>query len=214
MRMNSKKFLVIGLIGLTVLVGCNTASETASNGAQAASLNQNQDKLEADNGKARVLEAAPEVSEKPEVVDPATEMKKAAETQIKTLASLIGKSSTEARKILGEPSSSKNLEDTDVLLVDYYRLDYLGEIAKVEVIYNDDKKQVNFVSFTILKADHIDTTKENLMTTLTDLYGEPSIERIVDKKGKRNLNWTDGTLIYDLKYFESNISLDIYEADE
>ncbi len=208
--MNRKKFLVIGLMSLMALVGCNTASETASNGAKVASLEENQDTLEVDNEKAKTL--GTDVAQ--EVVDPAVEMKKAAETQIKTLASLIGKSSTEARKILGEPSSSKDLEDTDVLLVDYYRLEYLGEIAKVEVIYNDDKQQVNFVSFTILKADHIDTTKENLITTLTDLYGESSIERIVDKKGKRNLNWTDDTLVYDLKYFESNISLDIYEADE
>lgn len=207
--MNTKKFIAIGLMSLMVLVGCNTTNETMSNGARMASSAQ--ESLEAGSVEARMIDT--EAVAEPEV-NPAAELKEAAEMQVTTLASLIGKSSTEARAILGEPSSSKNLENTDILLVDYYKLEYLGEIAKVEVIYNDDKKQVNFVSFTILKADNIDNTKENLIATLTDLYGESSIERIVDKKGKRNLNWTDGTLIYDLKYFESNISLDIYEADK
>lgn len=207
--------MVIGLVSLLTLVGCKTTEQTASNNVKSVENIKEQDnQIGVKEVQITDIEVAAETVVEELVVDPTIENKLVATEQVKTLASLIGKSSAEARSILGEPSTSKNLDGTDILLVDYYKLEYLNEIAKVEVIYNDDKKQVNFVSFTILSADDIDATKENLISTLTELYGESSIERIVDKKGKRNLNWSDDTLIYDLKYFENNISLDIYEADK
>lgn len=209
--MNMKKFMAVGLISLIVLVGCNTTEQTISNGVEKASTKmiEASEEVETDQVEEKTTE-----TEESSVVDQSVEEQKVAAQKITTLASLIGKSSSEVRSILGDPSTSKNLENTDTLLVDYYKLEYLDETAKIEVIYNDDKQQVNFVSFVILSSENIEGTKENLMTMLTNSYGEGSIERIVDKSGRKNKNWTDGTLIYDLTYFENNISLDIYEADK
>ena len=213
--MNMKKFIAIGLISLTALVGCTTAKETVSNEVEKASSEniQMQELMSEPVAEAKLgeeVEARAAVAE----VDPVEESKKLATEEIKTLASLIGKTSDEVDAILGEPSSSKNLEDTDILLVKYYKVDFLGETAKVEVIFNDDKQVVNYVSFTILSANDIEGTKENFASALTELYGEPSIERIENVKGKKNRNWKDETLAYQLRYFENNIALNIYELDK
>ena len=215
--MNMKKFIAIGLVSLTALVGCTTTKETVSNEVERASSGnvQTQELLAEPAAKADGevgTQAAAEVAE-PEV-DSVEESKKTATEEVQTLASLIGKTSDEVNAILGEPSSTKNLEDTDILLVNYYKVDFLGETAKVEVIFNDDKQVVNYVSFTILSADDIEGTKETFTAALTDLYGEPSIERIENVKGKRNRNWKDETLAYQLRYFENNIALNIYELDK
>lgn len=212
-----KKFIAIGLVSLTALVGCTTTKETVSNEVERASSGnvQTQELLAEPAAKADEevgTQAAAEVAE-PEV-DPVEESKKTATEEVQTLASLIGKTSDEVNAILGEPASTKNLEDTDILLVNYYKVDFLGETAKVEVIFNDDKQVVNYVSFTILSADDIEGTKETFAAALTDLYGEPSIERIENVKGKRNRNWKDETLAYQLRYFENNIALNIYELDK
>lgn len=213
--MNMKKFIAIGLISLTALVGCTTTKETVSNEVEKASSEniQTQELMSEPVAEAKLgeeVETRTAVAE----VDPVEESKKLATEEIQTLASLIGKTSDEVDAILGEPSSSKNLEDTDILLVKYYKVDFLGETAKVEVIFNDDKQVVNYVSFTILSANDIEGTKENFASALTELYGESSIERIENVKGKRNRNWKDETLAYQLRYFENNIALNIYELDK
>lgn len=217
--MNMKKFIAIGLISLTALVGCTTTQETVSNEVEKASSEniQTQELMsepvaEAKLGEEVEARAAVEATE-PEV-DLVAESKKTTTEEIQTLASLIGKTSEEVDMILGEPATTKNLEDTDILLVKYYKVDFLGETAKVEVIFNDDKQVVNYVSFTILSADDIEGTKENFASALTELYGESSIERIENVKGKRNRNWKDETLAYQLRYFENNIALNIYELDK
>lgn len=217
--MNMKKFITIGLISLTALVGCTTTQETVSNEVEKASSEniQTQELMSEPVAEAKLEEevkarAAVEAAE-PEV-DPVAESKKTTTEEIQTLASLIGKTSEEVDTILGEPATTKNLEDTDILLVKYYKVDFLGETAKVEVIFNDDKQVVNYVSFTILSADDIEGTKENFASALTELYGESSIERIENVKGKRNRNWKDETLAYQLRYFENNIALNIYELDK
>ena len=217
--MNMKKFIAIGLISLTALVGCTTTQETVSNEVEKASSEniQTQELMsepvaEAKLGEEVEARAAVEATE-PEV-DLVAESKKTTTEEIQTLASLIGKTSEEVDSILGEPATTKNLEDTDILLVKYYKVDFLGETAKVEVIFNDDKQVVNYVSFTILSADDIEGTKENFASALTELYGESSIERIENVKGKRNRNWKDETLAYQLRYFENNIALNIYELDK
>ena len=217
--MNMKKFIVIGLTSLCVLVGCTTTKETISDKAEKASSENVQTQVlvsdlaaEAESGDEVETQVAAKTAE--QEVDPVEESKKVAIEEIQTLASLIGKNSDEVIAILGEPSSTKNLEDTDILLVHYYKVDFLGETAKVEVIFNDDKQVVNYVSFTILSANDIEGTKENFASALTELYGESSIERIENVKGKRNRNWEDETLAYQLRYFENNIALNIYELDK
>lgn len=217
--MNMKKFIVIGLTSLCVLVGCTTTKETISDKAEKASSENVQTQAlvsdlaaEAESGDEVETQVAAKTAE--QEVDPVEESKKVAIEEIQTLASLIGKNSDEVIEILGEPSSTKNLEDTDILLVHYYKVDFLGETAKVEVIFNDDKQVVNYVSFTILSANDIEGTKENFASALTELYGESSIERIENVKGKRNRNWEDETLAYQLRYFENNMALNIYELDK
>ena len=217
--MNMKKFIVIGLTSLCVLVGCTTTKETISDKAEKASSENVQTQAlvsdlaaEAESGDEVETQVVAKTVE--QEVDSVEESKKVAIEEIQTLASLIGKNSDEVIEILGEPSSTKNLEDTDILLVHYYKVDFLGETAKVEVIFNDDKQVVNYVSFTILSANDIEGTKENFASALTELYGESSIERIENVKGKRNRNWEDETLAYQLRYFENNIALNIYELDK
>lgn len=217
--MNMKKFIAIGLISLTALVGCTTTQETVSNEVEKASSEniQTQELMSEPVAEAKLeeeVEARAVVEATEPEVDPVEESKKTTIEEIQTLASLIGKTSEEVDTILGEPATTKNLEDTDILLVKYYKVDFLGETAKVEVIFNDDKQVVNYVSFTILSADDIEGTKENFASALTELYGESSIERIENVKGKRNRNWKDETLAYQLRYFENNIALNIYELDK
>ena len=205
--MNIKKFMVVGLASLCTCVGCGTAQESVS-----TAVNQ-----QVETAPEVIPETTPEVTEAPvetPKVDPVEESKKTAKEQIQTLASLIGKKATEVDAILGEPASVQNLEDSDILLVRYYKLEYLNEIAKVEVVFNDHEQVVNYVSFVILKADDINSSKETLINSLTELYGESTIERFMDVKGKQNRNWYDETLTYDLKYYENNISLDIYPSDK
>lgn len=217
--MNMKKFIVVGLMSLMTLVGCTATQETVSNEVERASSGnvQTQELLSEPAAGTKLgeeVEAQVAVEATESAVDPVEESKKTTTEEIQTLASLIGKTSDEVDAILGEPAAIKNLEDTDILLVKYYKVDFLGETAKVEVIFNDDKQIVNYVSFTILSADDIEGTKENFASVLTELYGESSIERIENVKGKRNRNWKDEILAYQLRYFESNIALNIYELDK
>ena len=208
--MNIKKFMIVGLVSLCTLVGCGTSQETNSKAIDQAVVEETETNAES----LTEVEAQAEVVAKELEVDPAEENKKTATEQVQALSSLIGKTAAEVDAILGEPASIQNLEDTDILLVRYYKIEYLNEIAKVEVVFNDSEQVVNYVSFVILKADDITATKENLVNALTELYGESTIERFVDVKGKQNRNWYDETLTYDLTYYENNISLDIYPIDK
>lgn len=216
--MNMKKFIIIGLMSVMTLVGCTTTQETVSDKVEHAAASgtvQTQELVSEPVAEAKLGEEAQAQSvDELTQVSSLEESKKIATERVQILASLIGKNAEEVHAIMGEPTSSKNLEDTDILLVNYYKIDFLGETAKVEVIFNDDKQVVNYVSFTILSADDIEATKETFASALTDLYGDSSIERIENVKGKRNRNWADATLAYQLRYFENNIALNIYELDQ
>lgn len=211
-KMNIKKFMVLSLVSLYACVGCGNAQESRSNSVeQQVNTEANEtlgvEELQLAEAKETPQEAVPQV-------DPAVAKNETAKEQIQTLSSLIGKKAEEVDAILGEPANVQNLEDTDILLVRYYKLEYLDEIAKVEVVFNDHEQVVNYVSFVILKTDDITASKEILANALTELYGESTIERFVDKKGRQNRSWQDDTLTYKLTYYEDNISLDIYPADK
>jgi len=217
--MNMKKFMAIGLMSLMTLVGCGVTQQTVSNEVERATSGnvQTQESLSESVAEAKIGEEVETqvIAETPvPEVDPVEEKKKTTIEEIQKLASLIGKTSDEVNVILGEPSSTKNLEGTNILLVKYYKVDFFGETAKVEVIFNTDKQIVDYVSFTILSADDVESTKENFASALTELYGESSIERIENVKGKRNRNWKDEAIAYQLRYFENNIALNIYELDK
>lgn len=212
--MNIKRFMIVGMVSLSLLVGCATQDSTTGTADKAAAENQQtQEALQA------TAEASqtPEVSESPSPspsMDPAEARKQAAKEQIEALAGLIGKKAEEVDAVLGKPANVQNLEDTNILLVRYYKIEYLDEIAKVEVVFNDSEQVVNYISFVILQANDINESKETIASTLTEDYGESSIERFVDVSGRKNRNWHDDNLIYDLRYYENNLSLDIYPIDK
>ena len=198
---------MIGMISLVTLVGCAQSDQSVN-----TSLEQTETTAQSEMPSEAPTEE-PEASPTPEV-DIAEENKKATSEQIQNMASLIGKKAEEVDAVLGEPANVQNLEQTDILLVRYYKVDYLDEMAKVEAVFNDNEQVVNYISFFIPQANDIEATKENLFNTLTELYGESTIERYVDVQGRQNRNWSDGSLTYELTYFENNIVLDIYPTDK
>ena len=209
-EMNLKKFMTIGMVSLVTLVGCGQSNEPASASASSTEIAAQSEVPSEEPTKAP---AESEATPTPEV-DTAQENKKATTEQIQNIASLIGKKAEEVDAVLGEPANVQNLEQTDILLVRYYKVDYLDEMAKVEAVFNDNEQVVNYISFFIPQANDIEATKENLFNTLTELYGESTIERYIDVQGRQNRNWSDENLTYELTYFENNIVLDIYPTDK
>lgn len=217
MKMNIKKMTIVSLLCLSTLVGCSGTQESSSGSVKAAVSEKVETKENLEASETPIESETPVASESAEPspeIDPAEANQKIAEDEIKLLASLIGKTAEEVDAALGTPASIQNLEDTNVLLVRYYKVEYLNEIVKIEVVFNDNKQVVNYISFVLLKADDIDSSKEILVNALTNLYGESSIERFIDVAGRQNRNWQDESLTYDLKYYENNISLDIYPSDK
>lgn len=216
--MNKKKFLALGLLSVSmVVVGCSNQRVQTENQEAQQTQETAATETASPDAKMKTKEApAPEaVTETPTASEePAQDQNKEAAEQIQTLAGFIGKTAHDVNLVLGQPSSSKNIENTKALMVNYYKIDFCGEIAKVEVVFDPDSQAVNYISFMVLLADNIDTTKQVLGDALTSLYGESTIERFVDVKGKQKRDWKNDTLVFDLAYYENNISLDIYPQDK
>ena len=213
--MNIKRFMVIGLVSLYACVGCGSAQESMSDSVENTSAQEvNTEVTETPTETPTEAEAEVEAVEAEPEVDTAAQNNETAKKQIQDLTSVIGKKAEEVDAILGEPVSVQNLEDTDILLVRFYRVPFFGDTAKIEVVFNDNEQVVNYVSFMVLKADDIASTKEIMVNALTDLHGESTIERFLNVKGKQNRNWYDDVLTYDLTYFDNNIALDIYPTDK
>lgn len=216
--MNIKKFMVIGLASLYACVGCGTAQGNAAQESVSSSVENSEEQgatTEENNSPQAVQnETETELVEEEPKVDETAQNNEIAKKQIQDVSSLIGKKAEEVDAILGEPVSVQNLEDTDILLVRYYRVPFFGDTAKIEVIFNDHEQVVNHVSFMVLKANDIASTKEIMVNVLTDLHGESTIERFLNVKGKQNRNWYDDVLTYELTYFDNNIALDIYPTDK
>lgn len=224
--MNKRKFLALGLLSLSmVVVGCSN-QEVQTENKETTQAQQTQEVEETTSPEAAAQETSKTKSAEPAVAsettgdipvapeEPVQDQNKEVEEQIQTLAGLVGKTAHDVNLVLGQPSSSKNIENTKALMVNYYKIDFCGEIAKVEVVFDPDSQVVNYISFIVLLADNIDTTKQVLGDALTNLYGESTIERFVDVKGKQKRDWKNDTLVFDLAYYENNISLDIYPQDK
>ena len=216
--------MVIGLASLYACVGCGTAQGNAAQESVSSSVENSEEQgaTTEENNSSQAIQNETEtalVEEEPKVeeeskVDETAQNNETAKKQIQDVSSLIGKKAEEVDAILGEPVSVQNLEDTDILLVRYYRVPFFGDTAKIEVVFNDHEQVVNHVSFMVLKADDIASTKEIMVNALTDLHGESTIERFLNVKGKQNRNWYDDVLTYELTYFDNNIALDIYPTDK
>lgn len=201
--MRMKRFLLAGIMSLMLLTGC-TVADAAKTPVQ-----------EKETSTATGQEVAQdEKREEQTAVEATPSSEEVAKEQIQTLGSFMGKTAHDVNLALGEPSASKNIQDSKLLAANYYRVDFCDEVAKVEVNFDVDSQKVNYVSFAIIDADHIDATKEMFIQVLTNLYGESTIERFMDVKGKQRRDWNDGVLNYDLRYYENNISLEIYPLDK
>lgn len=131
-----------------------------------------------------------------------------------SLGELIGKKQTDVSSRLGKAEESKNLEDTNILLADYYKQTVLEQVVKLEIVYNDDKGEVNFVGMTCVKTDHTQEFVEAFSAELTAQFGESSIEKITNKRGTRRRQWQNGTLTYVLSYVDDTVMFNIYPTDK
>lgn len=215
--MKTKHRILIGtVICLGLLVGYST-TPYSTNKKEQGTLKEGGEVKEVNQEIAVEKKEVEEVTEKAETeatTEPKVSQEQVVTTQVTTLASFIGKKAEEVDKVLGKPSSCKKIEDSELIAANYYKVDFNDEVAKVEVDFDVDTQKVNYISFTIIDATNIIKTKEAFINALTTLHGESTIERYVNVKGKQRRDWNDGKLDYDLKYYEDNISLDIYPLDE
>ena len=129
------------------------------------------------------------------------------------LGELVGKKQADVINVLGKAEESKTLEDTGILLADYYKQTILEQAVKIEIVYNDDKGEVNFVNMTCKQTDDVETFVEVLSAELTAQFGESSIEKITNVRGTKRRQWQDSVLTYVVSYVEETVTFDIYPTD-
>ncbi len=216
--MKNKKIILVSLISLSVLVGCQNQTTPTSSNAEVKTELSVDSAIKEQTEKAARLARELELQEKQEAQKKAEEDKKAEEgseiKQLIDLGGLIGKKQADVESVLGKPEETTYLEKTKILLADYFKLTVLEQITKIEVVYDDEKGAVNFVSMTCIQADDEEAFIKYMTDELTTRYGESSIEKIIDKKGTRKRYWYDENLTYALSYFENNIYFDIFETDK
>lgn len=130
------------------------------------------------------------------------------------LGNLMGKKQADVIALLGKAEETKNLEDTNILLADYYTQTILEEAVKIEVVYNDDKGEVNFINMTCKQADDVNSFVEAFINELTEEFGESSIEKITNVRGTRRREWQGNGMTYVLSYLEDTVTLDMYLTDK
>lgn len=212
--MKKNKFLIIGVLCLSSLVGCSASQETTSDkviAVQEETPSATQTSEIADNSipEERSIQSSEEPSPEQVVAD-----EDVVTEQINSLAAFIGKTAHEVNLELGQPTTTKKIEDSEMIAANYYKIELLGEIVKVEMDFDVDQQTVNYISCALMYADDIEASKETFINALTALYGESTIERYMNVKGKQRRDWNDGTLMFDLKYYEDNLALDIYPMDK
>ncbi len=216
--MNTKKFIVVGLISMLALTGCfnqnapanGEAVEPTTQAVETKSLGE-QEAEEAE------VKAAAEVAEKEAEAKAVAEVVEKNQSAIKdliALGKLIGKKQADVINLLGKAESTENLEDTNILLADYYKQTILDQAVKVEIVYNDNKGEVNFINMTCKQTDDVEAFVEAIAKELTAEFGESSIEKITNVRGTRRRQWQDSTLTYVLSYVEDTVTFDMYSTDK
>lgn len=219
--MNTKKFIVVGLISMLALTGCfnqnapanSEAVEPTTQAVETKSLGE-QEAKEAEEAE---VKAAAEVAEKEAEAKAAAEVVEKNQSAIKdliALGKLIGKKQADVINLLGKAESTENLEDTNILLADYYKQTILDQAVKVEIVYNDNKGEVNFINMTCKQTDDVEAFVEAIAKELTTEFGESSIEKITNVRGTRRRQWQDSTLTYVLSYVEDTVTFDMYSTDK
>lgn len=219
--MNTKKFIVVGLISMLALTGCfnqnapanSEAVEPTTQAVETKSLGE-QEAKEAEEAE---VKAAAEVAEKEAEAKAAAEVVEKNQSAIKdliALGKLIGKKQADVINLLGKAESTENLEDTNILLADYYKQTILDQAVKVEIVYNDNKGEVNFINMTCKQTDDVEAFVEAIAKELTTEFGESSIEKITNVRGTRKRQWQDSTLTYVLSYVEDTVTFDMYSTDK
>lgn len=216
--MNTKKFITIGLMSMLILTGCanqqvSTSSELIASTTTPTTLPTETPTVNEPPIADKEAEAL--VAKEAESKEPDEKQKdQEAIKNIISLGDLIGKKQTDVINILGKADESKNLEDTDILLADYYKQTVLEQVVKLEIVYNDDKGEVNFVGMTCVKTDHTEEFVEAFSAELTAQFGESSIEKITNIRGTRRRQWQNGMLTYVLSYVDDTVMFNIYPTDQ
>lgn len=207
--------MIVGVLCLATLVGCSQTKPVDSKVVEETadmSIEASEAPVE-ESATPMASETAVEVEETPSP-EPKTDQNAVATEQIQQLAGLMGKTAHDVNLALGQPSTAKMIEGSQTLAANYYKVDFCDEVVKVEVDFDVDAQTVNYISFALMYADDVEASKEVFINALTELYGESTIERYMDVKGKQRRDWNDGKLTFDLKYYENNIALDIYPLDK
>lgn len=216
--MKTKKFIAIGLISLFTLTGCFNQNQSVSSkqvdGAAAPAMT----KIEEDKSvEAEKSADQPEVATKMAEEDTQKEAEVDDQKLIKeliALGELMGKKQADVAALMGKAEETKHLEDTDILLADYYTQTILKQTVKIEIVYNDDKGEVNFVNMTCKQADDVNSFVEAFAKELTAEFGESSIEKITNVRGTRRREWQGNGMTYVLSYLEDTVTLDMYLTDK
>ena len=208
--------MVVGVLSCMSLVGCGEAQDVVSNDVveTPAAREISEENQETENGEQSAdAQLTEEEVATTTFVEEVSDVEVATE-QIDQLSGFIGKTAHDVNLALGQPSTSKKIENSQLIAANYYKVDFCDEVAKVEVDFDVDTQKVNYVSFTIMSANDLEATKELFVESLTQIYGESTVERYMDVKGRQRRDWNDGTLNFDLKYYQNNITLDIYPLDK
>ena len=140
--MNIKKFIAIGLISILTLTGCfnqqgqeeNTSVTPTTASAEVQSTQEQEIATKEAEAKAEAIvaqEAEAKVAEEQQKNNDAVK-------KIVGLGELVGKKQADVINVLGKAEESKTLEDTGILLADYYKQTILEQAVKIEIVYNDD----------------------------------------------------------------------------
>lgn len=216
--MNTKKFIIIGVIGLSTLTGCFGQNQSAQSDQAGVAVAANAKSIESD----QAVELG-QIADQEELEEQAVNEEAQEEVQVDdqkrikeliALGELMGKKQTDVAALLGKAEKTKNLEDTNILLADYYTQTILKQNVTVEVVYNDDKGEVNYITMTCKQADNVDSFVEAFINELTAEFGESSIEKITNVRGTRRREWQGNGLTYVLSYLEDTVTLDMYLTDK
>ncbi len=212
--MNTKKFVALGLISMFTFTGCfNQNSPVDSKGVEPITSPAVTKSVEEESVAVKEVEDKAEVEA--ETTTKEAEVKN--QTAIKdfiALGQLMGKKQADVIALMGKAEETKNLENTNILLADYYTQTILEQTVRIEIVYNDDKGEVNFINMTCKQTDDVEGFVEAFAKELTAEFGESSIEKITNVRGTKRRQWQDSTLTYVLSYVEDTVTLDMYLTDK
>ena len=214
--------MVVGLLGLSMLVGCTPesvdkleeSSPTPNVNQESAKESSQEKQTTEDSASSPNLGVNEEADKAKEQADNNAEKVDEEVKSILNLKLLMGEKSDKVRDVLGTPKESENLEETQILLSDKFVKEVVGQKVSVEVVYDDAEGKANFINIKCVKTDNVKSFIAKFESELVQKFGEGSIEKTIDVRGTKRKEWEDETLTYALSYIENDVTLDIYPIHE